>query len=288
MASYKFIIEKEYDGYTTYNYLHYVKKVSSRNIKKLKQCENGLLLNGKRIRTIDKVKVNDTLLINMTDKAPNYNISDVDVKVCYEDENCIVYNKPFNMPTHPSRLHQNNTLANVFMKYVTKNKEAMTFRPINRLDRDTTGLVLVAKNKHFASFVNNSFKKVYYCVVNKRLEKPYGTINFNIDRCGDSIIKRQVSESGQIAITHYKVVKYFDNYTLVRVILETGRTHQIRVHFSYIGHSLVGDTLYGKENDILKRQGLHCGEISFNNMNNEKIIVKEDIFYDMNNFLNTL
>jgi len=288
MTNYKYNIENDYDGYTVQTYLHCVANVSSRNIKTLKWREDGILLNKVRVKTIDVIKNGDILEINMADETPTYNISNICVKVVYEDKNCIIFNKPYNMPTHPSTLHRNDTLANVFMKYFKDKGESILFRPINRLDRDTTGLVLVAKNQHFASCVVKTIEKKYYCIINGVMKEKKGTIDLPIDRCVDSIIKRRVSNTGKVSISHYNVLDEFDGFSLLEVVLQTGRTHQIRVHFFHIGHSLVGDTLYGTESKDMESQALHCGEISFIDIEtNEKIVVKEDFFYGMKNFIKT-
>ncbi|MGL5972295.1 MAG: RluA family pseudouridine synthase [Oscillospiraceae bacterium] len=265
--------------------------MSTNSIKNVKYNENGILLNYNNSRVLDVLQSGDVLEINFKDENVNYNISNIDVPIIYEDDDYIVFNKPYNMATHPSMLHQNDTLANVFAKYINDKGQNIAFRPINRLDRDTTGLVLVAKNPHSAYMASLTMSKKYYCIINGNVKEKEGTINLPIKRCDDSIIKRCIGKSGKKSITHYKVIKDYKSYSFLEIVLETGRTHQIRVHFSHIGHSLVGDTLYGygEENERLKRQGLHCGEITFNSLIlNEKIIVKCDIFEDMKSFLETI
>ena len=156
------------------------------------------------------------------------------------------------------------------------------FRPINRLDRDTTGLVVCGINQYAASRLTGSIDKVYYAVACGRLEGS-GTIDAPIARCDERLITREVAENGDRAVTHWQVVGNNGNTeTLLRINLETGRTHQIRVHFAHIGHPLVGDTMYGKADDRITRQALHCAQVSFNHpVSGEKIFIKTDIPDDM-------
>ena len=234
--------------------------VSSALLTKLKQSENGITLNGEFARTIEKVYTDDTLKIvieskgKMPKKLENNNVS-----VAYNDEDIIVLNKPPLMPVHESRNHQGDTLANVAACYMDDDN---AFRAVYRLDRDTSGLVLIAKNELAACKLAGKIEKDYYAVCQGVLEEN-GTVNLPIAREGDSIIKRTVSEKGERAVTHWKAVKSNGKNTLVKFKLETGRTHQIRVHMSHIGHALLGDTLYGGDTAQINRQALHCKTIRF-------------------------
>lgn len=234
--------------------------VSSALLTKLKQSENGITLNGEFARTIEKVYTGDTLKIvieskgKMPKKLENNNVS-----VAYNDEDIIVLNKPPLMPVHESRNHQGDTLANVAACYMDDDN---AFRAVYRLDRDTSGLVLIAKNELAACKLAGKIEKDYYAVCQGVLEEN-GTVNLPIAREGDSIIKRTVSEKGERAVTHWKAVKSNGKNTLVKFKLETGRTHQIRVHMSHIGHALLGDTLYGGDTAQINRQSLHCKTIRF-------------------------
>lgn len=159
---------------------------------------------------------------------------------------------------HPSIKHQGDTLGNFFAaKYPD-----ITFRPVNRLDRDTSGLCIIAKNAFAAAALQNSVKKVYYAVVTGYIDGE-GIIDVPIAREKDSIIKRTVRQDGQRAVTHYKAIKSGKKYSLIEIKLETGRTHQIRVHFAYIGHPLAGDDLYGGSTEDICCQALHCGLLCF-------------------------
>lgn len=234
--------------------------VSSSLLTKLKQTENGITVNGKFARAIDLLHKDDILKISITNKGHMPTPSDIPLTVIYEDDDILVVDKPPFMPVHESRNHRGDTLSNAVANHV---KEDTAFRAVYRLDRDTSGLVLIAKNELAASKLAGKIKKDYYAIVNGVL-KDNGTIDAPIKRLGESIIKRCVSEDGERAVTHYEVVKANEKYSLLKINLETGRTHQIRVHFSNFGFPLVGDTLYGDESKIVNRQLLHCKDIYFN------------------------
>lgn len=228
--------------------------VSKRLISRLKRTENGITRNGSLIRTIDTVNTGDIVILQFQDTKilePNFRLG---VPIAFENENLVVFDKPVGMPVHPSIKHQGDTLGNFFAaKYPD-----ITFRPVNRLDRDTSGLCITAKNAFAAAALQNSVKKVYYAVVTGYIDGE-GTIDAPIAREKDSIIKRTVRQDGQRAVTHYKAIKY----SLIEIKLETGRTHQIRVHFAYIGHPLAGDDLYGGSTEDICCQALHCGLLCF-------------------------
>lgn len=234
--------------------------VSSSLLTKLKQTENGITVNGEFARAIDFLHKDDILKISITNKGHMPTPSDIPLIVIYEDEDILVVDKPPFMPVHESRNHRGDTLSNAVANHV---KEDTAFRAVYRLDRDTSGLVLIAKNELAASKLAGKIKKDYYAIVNGVL-KNNGTIDAPIKRLGESIIKRCVSDDGERAVTHYEVVKANEKYSLLKINLETGRTHQIRVHFSHFGFPLVGDTLYGDESKIANRQLLHCKDIYFN------------------------
>ena len=232
--------------------------VSRRLTVKLKRAENGITLNGAHIRTIDTVKAGDIVSLLMHDEKTLDANSTLYAEKVYEDEDVVIYDKPVNMPVHPSAKHRDDTLGNLFAAEYPD----LTFRPINRLDRDTSGLCAVAKNAHAANMLGGNINKVYYAAVCGNMTEG-GIIDAPIARERDSIVKRVVRSDGQPAVTEYSVVRGCGKYTLLRVILHTGRTHQIRVHFSHIGFPLAGDDLYGGSVEDISAQALHCGELSF-------------------------
>ncbi|MGN1411255.1 MAG: RluA family pseudouridine synthase [Oscillospiraceae bacterium] len=243
--------------------------ISKKLLTKLKNQDMGITRDGKLIRAIDLVYKNDTIKLSIEDTSflePNGNLK---VEIPFQDNNVIVFDKPFNMPVHPSIKHQGDTLGNYFA-YLYPDK---TFRPIIRLDRNTSGLCIVAKNQRCAGLLQKKVQKVYYAVVNGLIDD-FGTINAPIKREDNSIIKRIVSLDGQPSITHYKRLSYNGKYSLVEITLETGRTHQIRVHFSHIGHPLAGDDLYGGNTEDIKRHALHCGKLIFPNVDDNYNIIE--------------
>jgi len=241
--------------------------VSSALLTKLKHTENGITVNGSFARTIDKIHTGDRLKIYIENKgkmpAP---MKCENVKHIYEDEDILVLDKPAFMPVHESRNHRGDTLANAAAYYMESDN---AFRAVYRLDRDTSGLVLIAKNELAAGKLAGKIKKDYYAVC-EGVYTGSGTIDFPIKRVSDSIIKRGVFDDGERAVTHWRAVKNNGKRTLLKINLETGRTHQIRVHFSHLGTALTGDTLYGEKSESINRQALHCKTIYFTHPITEK------------------
>ena len=240
--------------------------VSASLLTKLKHTENGITKNGVFAKTIEELSTGDTLTIKIENSGSIARPMYIDIEIPYEDEDIIVLNKPPLMPVHESRNHIGDTLSN-FVAYHCG--EDMAFRAVYRLDRDTSGLVLVAKNELAAAKLSGKIKKDYYAVVDGTIEND-GIVDAPIARCGDSIIKRKVDENGETAITEYFPIKSNGNATLVKFNLKTGRTHQIRVHMEHIGHSLLGDKLYGGDCSMISRQALHCKDICFTHPITEK------------------
>lgn len=253
-----FKISEEYNGAEIRRFLRDF-GVSASLLTRLKQTENGITKNGAFALAKDIVATGDEVAITILPKGNMPQPKDMDIEVVYEDEDIIVLNKPPFLPVHESRNHIGDTLSNFVASRMT---EDTAFRAVFRLDRDTSGLVLVAKHELSASKLAGKISKDYYAVCEGIIEEA-GIIDLPIARCGDSIIKRRVDDSGERAVTEYYPVSYKDGNTLVRFKLITGRTHQIRVHMSHIGHSLLGDTLYDGDDSKINRQALHCKDIYF-------------------------
>ena len=287
MRKIDFIIPKENDGMAVGVFLKYEKGLSTRTIKSLKLRETGITLNGSHIRTVDKIKEGDILSVEIEDSPKEYVKSDIYVPILYEDEDVLVFNKPFGMPSHQTKKHQSDTLGNVFAAYCEKNNLKISFRPVNRLDTDTTGAVLAAKNQFAAYKLSQTMDKTYVGIISGCPEENCGIIEANIDRVDDVGIKRYVSEnSGQYARTDYEVISTNENFSYVKFKLHTGRTHQIRVHMSNMGYPLVGDPLYGGDMSELKTQALHCAELIFPQpVSGEVIKVKAPLPNDMEIFM---
>lgn len=237
----------------------------------------GITRDGELVRSIDTVSFGDEIILKIADTsilAPN---SELNVPIAFENDNLVVFNKPSGMPMHPSIKHQGDTLGNYFSACYPE----LTFRAVNRLDRDTSGLCVVAKNAHSANLLQGCCEKVYFAAVHG-ITETQGTIDAPIARYKDSIILRCVSPSGKEAVTHYKRIMCNDEYSLEKICLETGRTHQIRVHFAYIGHPLAGDDMYGGLRDKISRQALHCGELTLSEpITGDRITVKAPLPTDI-------
>ncbi len=240
-------------------------RLSAAIITQLKKEPNGIMLSGQRVFVNKRVQTGDDLIITVSDCHSDIPASDIPLDIIYEDEDIIAINKPRNMPTHPSQNHYEDTLANGLMNYY-KGKN-FTFRAITRLDRDTSGVVLIAKNPVSAAILgedmqDGKIKKEYAAVVCGVPNPPQGQIDAPIKRLTQSVILRCVSEDGKNATTDYETVKTSENFSLVRLFPRTGRTHQLRVHLSYIGTPIYGDDLYGapQKNESVR---LHCRKIMF-------------------------
>ena len=240
-------------------------------VKKAKY--GGILLNGKAVTVRATVNEGDKIEIYLEEeKSEGIPPMDIPIKVLYEDEDFIAVDKPTNMPTHPSKGNNLPTLANAVMGYFGGD---FVFRSVNRLDRDTSGVVIIAKNKISASSLSASMKKglwskKYHALVAGCPSPKEDTIDAPIERIEEGNIKRTVRADGKRAITKYKVIEEYGDSSLCEIILLTGRTHQIRVHMSHIGHPLVSDFLYGEKSD--KEYYLRCNEITLPHPKTDKII----------------
>lgn len=246
-------------------------EISTRLMIKLIK-KHKIFLNNEVVDTRSIIKINDEIRVLLDIEENNSNIipTKMDLEIIYEDDGLLIINKSPGIAVHPSIAHYSDSLSNGVRYYFDKMGLKKKIRPVNRLDKDTSGLVVFAKNEYIQECLikqmqQNTFNKEYLCVVSGIMQIKSGTINEPIKRKSNSIIERCISYDGQPSITHYEVIKEFENYSLVKCILETGRTHQIRVHMAHIGHPLLGDTLYGLESNLIKRQALHCYKLSFIN-----------------------
>ena len=236
----------------------------------LKKTENGILLNGEWAYVGQFLKERDHLEIRIIESEASEQIvpAELPLDIVYEDEDLLIINKPADMPIHPSINNYDNTLANALMWYYQQKGETFVYRCINRLDRDTTGLLIVAKNMLSGGILSDMSKKreiqrEYLAIAEGEVPQE-GVIDAPIARKEESVIERCVDfEKGDRAVTHYWRLDYRNGYSLVRLKLETGRTHQIRVHMKYIGSPLTGDYLYNPDYRILDHQALHSWKLAF-------------------------
>lgn len=265
----EYIVKKD-DNYTNINQiLKNEFNISSRLFSKLVNLKK-ISINGVITDTRNSVKPKDKITISFDYEEDNENIvpKEMNLDILYEDDWLLIINKSANIAVHPSILHYDNSLSNGIKFYFDKIGLKKKIRPVNRLDRNTSGIVIFAKNEYIQECLinqmkNNNFKKEYLAIVEGYFDEKSGTINKPIARKENSIIERCISLNGKESITKYEVLKEFNNYSLIKCILLTGRTHQIRVHLASINHSILGDSLYGKESKLINRQALHCYTITF-------------------------
>jgi len=235
-------------------------------VRRLKRT-GGVLVNGQAFYLNRRLQEGDLLCVNLhfdefTDAPPQ----PIPIDIVYEDEHILVVDKPPDMLVHPLKHEPLDTLANAVLYHYIENNTEPVFRPVSRLDRNTSGLVVVAKHAHAgfrltSQLGTGELRREYLAVVHGLVAQKQGSIDLSIARCRDSKIKQMVHPDGRRAQTFYNVEEYLAGNTLLKLRLTTGRTHQIRVHMSHLGHPLVGDTLYGGREEEINRQALHCCRI---------------------------
>lgn len=275
----KWIIAREQEGMSIRDYLRSVQSFSRRLVKSVKESNGQICVNGTSQTVRYSLSTGDELEVIFPPENIGLGLApeDLALSIVYEDEAVLVIEKPAGMATIPSFKHLNGTIANAVLGHYLTYKVPYTVHVVTRLDRDTSGLLLIAKHQYSHSLLASdqlagNVNRNYCAVVEGNLSQLEGTIDANIGRKEGSIIERTVIESGKKAITHYRVEEHSSNYSLVDIKLETGRTHQIRVHFAHIGHSLAGDDLYGGSTKDINRQALHCTELSFRHPFTKKVM----------------
>lgn len=236
----------------------------------LKRTENGICVNGEWAYTSCSLREGDILSVLLLEENSSEHILPVNLPfpIVYEDEDILIIDKPADMPIHPSINNYENTLANAAAWYFQQKGEAFVYRCINRLDRDTTGLLILAKNMLSGAILSrmSASREIHreYLAIAKGCVPPYGIIDAPIARKKDSAIERCIdTANGERAVTHFKRLSFDKEFSLVSLKLETGRTHQIRVHMKHIGHPLPGDYLYCPDFSKIKRQALHSYRLKF-------------------------
>ncbi len=268
-----FTVPEEFDGAQITAFLREKAGFSVRLIQKLRHTDEGILKNGMPRRVIDRVSAGDVITVNLKDETVPPLPFDFPLDILYEDKDILVVNKPAGLSMHPTFRHPNHTLANAVAAYLSKTDVGnFCTRAVGRLDKETSGAAVFAKNIYAASRLNGKIEKEYLAVLSGKLCGS-GVIDAPIYRPFADKTIRAVGE-GSEAITYYTVLEQIDEFTLVRVFPKTGRTHQIRLHFSHIGLPLVGDVMYGgKENEAIKRAALHCETAKLtHSVTNEKMI----------------
>jgi 23S rRNA pseudouridine1911/1915/1917 synthase len=267
--------------------------MSVRFINKMKKDRN-ILVNSKYQTLSYETKIGDLIQIKIDEESNHFEPQDLNIQVLYEDFDIMMISKPPYMVVHPTKSHIDKTIANGIMFYLKDKSEEPRIRFVNRLDMNTSGLLIVAKNAYAHHLLSQDMKenkvtKKYIAIVKGVIKEDSGTIDQPIYREEDSI-KRVVDERGQKSVSHFKVIERLENSTIVEVLLETGRTHQIRVHLSHLGYPIIGDEIYGYvDEELIKRQALHAYKLDFNQPRTKEILnLKAELPDDMKELIEKL
>lgn len=291
-----YVVDCESDGKPVKYILKNKLELSERLIKKLKY-DSKILKNSIPVYINEAVSVADVIeaIIDFEEENEDIIPENLPIDIIYEDDGMIAVNKQAGIVVHPTSKHFTGTIANGIMYYFKQNDINKTIRPVSRLDRDTSGIIIFAKNQYIQEnlirqMTAKTFRKEYVGIVTGSLEQDKGTINLPIERQPGSIMLRHISQTGSPSVTHFEVIERFTAATYVRFELETGRTHQIRVHCQAIEHPLLGETLYSDlQTDLIERQALHSIKVSFNHpQTNEKICLTAPLPKDIENVLEIL
>lgn len=265
-----YIIDEAGDGLRIEQYLRR-KGYSGQNLAEIKRMPKSVLVNGEHYYMKQKLNTGDHLSIHICETKCSEKIPPIQIPldIVYEDEDIIVINKPAGMPIHPSLNNYTNSMANALAWYYQEQGKPFIFRCCNRLDRDTSGLTVVAKHLVSGNILSDMVRRrdihrEYLAIVRGHVSPEAGTINAPLARKPGTIIERTVDwEQGETAITHYRLIEERNGHSLVSLRLETGRTHQIRIHMKYLGYPLIGDYLYNPDMEYIGRQALHSHRLSF-------------------------
>ncbi|MEO2262483.1 RluA family pseudouridine synthase [Dorea sp. YH-dor228] len=265
-----YIIDEADDGLRIEQYLRR-KGYSGQNLAEIKRMPKSVLVNGEHYYMKQELNTGDHLSIHICETKCSEKIPPIQIPldIVYEDEDIIVINKPAGMPIHPSLNNYTNSMANALAWYYQEQGKPFIFRCCNRLDRDTSGLTVVAKHLVSGNILSDMVRRrdihrEYLAIVRGHVSPEAGTINAPLARKPGTIIERTVDwEQGETAITHYRLIEERNGHSLVSLRLETGRTHQIRIHMKYLGYPLIGDYLYNPDMEYIGRQALHSHRLSF-------------------------
>lgn len=279
MADFRFTVSAEESGQEVRVLMRKHFDFSSRLRNRIKR-NHLLMINGEPCEGFHRVQEGDEVSVELPDETSHFEPENIPLDILYEDEDLMVIDKAPGIVVHPTKGHLDGTIANGLMYRMSMTGEHFKIRFVNRLDMDTSGLIVVAKNAYsqtgyIKSSDSGQVRKEYYALVHGVLEQTEGTIDLPIAPPLPDSKNRRVDPSGAPSITHYQVVETFDppgdekatdvpgGYSLLRIRLETGRTHQIRVHLSHIGHPIAGDLLYGGNREVICRQALHAALLAF-------------------------
>lgn len=262
LKSFDFPVTADNDGISVRTFLRRICGISARSMTVLKYGEGGIFRGGDMMKAHDTVHSGDVISLKFPDEVNEIKAVQGDLEILFEDDYLLLINKPAHMPVHPAKSHQLDTLANIVSYHQRLRGENYVFRALNRLDKDTSGCVLIAKDRLTYALVKDTVEKIYAAIC-EGIIKDAGVIDSPIGLENGSKIKRTVRSNGLSAVTHYQPIAWSDHHTFLLLRLETGRTHQIRCHMSSIGHPLAGDDLYGGSRSLIERQALHCRDFGF-------------------------
>lgn len=287
MFKYTHIVTNEEQGQSINQILKSNYTFSARFKTKIKYQEL-LYLNNQKARGYFIADAGDVIAIKLPDETSDFPPQDIPIDIIYEDDDLLIINKEPGIIIHPTKGHPIGTLANAVMKYMLDSKQSFKIRFVNRIDMDTTGIVIVAKNANaqntlMAQMKNGLIIKKYIALVKRNIESDEIEIEAPVGRPSlDEVWRDVMPDGGKPAHTSVKVLKRYLNYTLVECTLHTGRTHQIRVHLKHIGHPICGDNLYGGEDELMNRQALHAYYIRFEHpFNGETVEITADYPKDL-------
>lgn len=270
------------------------KSYSTQNLAQIKRMPQSILVNGKHLYMRDLLTTGDELQVRIQETACSAKIPPVQIPldIVYEDEDIVVINKPAGMPIHPSLNNYRNSMANALAWYYKEQGKPFIFRCCNRLDRDTSGLTVAAKHLVSGNILScmvrdHKIHREYLAIVRGTVTPSSGVIDAPLSRKSGTIIERMVDfEHGEHAVTHYRVVEENNGHSLVSLYLETGRTHQIRIHMKHLGFPLVGDYLYNPDMEFITRQALHSHKLSFSHpITGEKLVFTAPLPRDMSRII---
>lgn len=296
------IIDMSLAGKPLRTLLQHHLSLSAKMIARLKRHEHGIMVNGQRVTVRYVLQEGDEVILltentDAEDRTSKIRPVSLPLDILYEDDSILLLNKPAYMPTHTSHGHYEDTLSNAVAYYYQQKGQPFVFRPINRLDRNTSGLVLTAKHKLSAAFLSSAMQtgqiqKTYIAILDGEMTDKTGTIQTYMRRTGDSVITREVCdpcEQAEWAITDFEILATCSQYSVVCARPRTGRTHQLRVHFSHVGHPICGDTLYGSTTALIGRQALHARSLTFPDPHSHQLFTfKAPLPDDMLSLIQTL
>ena len=276
----KFTISEKHAGLTVETYLKEILQYSGRKIQKLTR-RKGVVLNRKAVFLKKQLRAGDTLGVLILEDAPlNLQPEEGTISVLYEDDYLLILNKPAYQLVHPAGRTTTGTLANFLAHYLQQKGVTNTIRPVHRLDRETSGCVIFAKDSR-SQFIleqqlkEHTLKRTYWALVEGFVEPPAGTIDVPIGPHPTLANRRAITDQGEPAITHYRTLRNLPNASLLELSLETGRTHQIRVHLTHLGYPILGDRMYGLRTPWMNRQALHAASVSFQHIKDKRAITVE-------------